>query len=215
MNPPFVPKRAVYRDQDDKRRLESRNIVIQTEFVLYQVSQWTGQSRLTPELFCKLQELAINQVYRCAGNLRDGPVTIHGVEHQPPPYQEVPGLVQEMCDYVHANWGRTPIHLASYLMWRINWIHPFYGGNGRTARAASYLVLCARLGFVLPGKKTIPESIVENREPYFDALQAADRAWCDGRLDLRPMEDLMSSLLARQLVAIHELATGKTGDDSF
>jgi Fic family protein len=99
-------------------------------------------------------------------------------------------------------------------MWRINWIHPFYGGNGRTARAASCLVLCARLGFVLPGEKTIPESIVENREPYFDALQAADHAWLEGRMDLQPMEDLMSSLLARQLVAIHKLATGKAGDDS-
>jgi hypothetical protein len=44
-------------------------------------------------------------------------------------------------------------------MWSMNWIHPFFGGNGRTARALSYLVLSVKLGFVRPGTKTIPELI--------------------------------------------------------
>ncbi|MBL8221394.1 MAG: Fic family protein, partial [Bryobacterales bacterium] len=34
------------------------------------------------------------------------------------------------------------------VMWRLNWIHPFFGGNGRTARSASYLVLCASLNSI-------------------------------------------------------------------
>ena len=114
-----------------------------------------------------------------------------------------------MCEYVHANWDNTPVHLASYVMWRVNWIHPFFGGNGRTARAASYPVLCARLGFVLPGSTTIPELIIENRDPYLQALQAADAAWEAGKLDLSGMQDLMSELLARQLVALHQEATGR------
>jgi len=70
-------------------------------------------------------------------------------------------------------------------MWRINWIHPFFGGNGRTARALSYLVLCAKLGFRLPGNKTIPDFIVESREPYYTALRKADAAWSDGKLVYR------------------------------
>lgn len=41
------------------------------------------------------------------------------------------------------------------------------------------------------------------------ALQAADRAWAQGQLDLSAMEDLMSSLLADQLLTLHEQATGK------
>jgi hypothetical protein len=40
-------------------------------------------------------------------------------------------------------------------MWRTNWVHPFDDGNGRTARAASYLVLCVKLGYRLPGKKSL------------------------------------------------------------
>ena len=28
------------------------------------------------------------------------------------------------------NWDdSTPVHLASYVMWRLNWIHPFTDGN--------------------------------------------------------------------------------------
>jgi len=73
----------------------------------------------------------------------------------------------------------------------------------------SLMILCARLGFVLPGEKTIPELIIDNRNAYFNALTAADTAWRDGRLDLNLMEDLMSNLLAKQLVAVHEIATGK------
>ena len=212
MSLPFVPKGVVYRNEEEKVRLESRNGIIQAESVLYQASNWTRESRLTPDVVLKLQELAINQIYRCAGYFRDGDVRIEGVKHQPPPAKEVTGLVQQMCDYVQDNWNETPVHLASYLVWRVNWIHPFFGGNGRTARAVSYLVLCAKLGFALPGTKTIPELIVESRARYLNALQAADISWELGRLNLAPMAELMSDLLAEQLLAIHEKATGKPTD---
>jgi Fic family protein len=141
----------------------------------------------------------------------DGPVFLDGAIHQPPLYEEVLELVDEMCRYVNGNWKATPVHLSSYLMWRMNWIHPFYGGNGRTARAISYLILCARLGFVLPGTKTIPDLIREEPTPYYEALRSADAAWSQGKMDLSAMETLISSLLAAQLVQIHEQATGITG----
>jgi Fic family protein len=48
----------------------------------------------------------------------------------------------------------TPIHLAAYLMWRLNWIHPFADGNGRTSRIISYVVLSIRAGAILPGTPT-------------------------------------------------------------
>jgi len=58
----------------------------------------------------------------------------------------------------------------------MNWVHPFFGENGRTARAISYLILCARMGFVLPGTPTIPELIVADRTPYYQALRSADES---------------------------------------
>ena len=85
-----------------------------------------------------------------------------------------------MCTYVNGNFGKSAIHLCAYVMWRHNWIHPFFGGNGRTSRAASYLVLCARLGYELPGVPTVPEQIAQsgnNHWRYEQQLQAADAAW--------------------------------------
>jgi Fic family protein len=126
----------------------------------------------------------------------------------PPPQDQVPELVDGMCQYVNEKWDAPPVHIASYLMWRMNWIHPFYGGNGRTARAISYLALCARLGFVLPGSKSIPELILEDRPPYYSALRSADSAWINGIVDVSEMETMLSRLLSAQLVQIHEQATG-------
>jgi len=94
-------------------------------------------------------------------------------------------------------------------MWRINWIHPFDDGNGRTARAASYLVLSVKLDSRLPGKPTIPDLIVYSKGPYYAALEAADRAWSDGRIDLAEMETLLENLLSAQLVNAIEQARGK------
>jgi Fic family protein len=88
------------------------------------------------------------------------------------------------------------------MMWRVNWIHPFNGGNGRTSRAISYLVLCARLGYRLVGTNTIPEQIVANRQPYYAALDAADDAYAEGKIDVSAMESLLGQMLAVQLASV-------------
>ncbi|MCP1998546.1 Fic family protein [Nitrobacter winogradskyi] len=99
--------------------------------------------------------------------------------------------------------------MAAYLMWRLNWIHPFADGNGRTARIVSYVVLSIRAGAILPGTPTIPDQIVDNRNPYFEALDAADAAFRDGRIDVSKMEELLGSLLANQLAKFYQSAGGR------
>jgi Fic family protein len=205
-----VPKGVAFQNDEEKVRLESRNGAIQAGFVLYTANNWQKGSPVTPALLLELQRLAVNQIYRCAGHFRDGPVTV-GTRHKPPDHPKVPEFVQEMCNFVNGHWNdRSAVYLSAYVMWRLNWIHPFFGGNGRTSRAFSYLVLCAGLGFALPGDKTIPEFIVDDRDPYYEALHAADASVKgDGSFDISKMEEMMSSLLAKQLVAVHGLATGK------
>jgi len=82
---------------------------------------------------------------------------------------------------------------------RLNWIHPFIEGNGRTARATCYYLLCVRSGALLPGRRILPERIRDNRDGYEAALKAADRAWEDGHLDFTEMEDYLAKLLIAQL----------------
>jgi Fic family protein len=101
---------------------------------------------------------------------------------------------------VQENWYIwTPTELAAYGLWRLNWIHPFVEGNGRTARAVCYYLLCVRSGSLLPGRKIVPERIREDRDGYETALVAADRAWDDGHLDFTTMEEYLAGLLQAQL----------------
>jgi Fic family protein len=204
-----VPKGITYRDAEDKVRLESRNGAIQAAFLLETANNWNRGANITPAHLLELQRLAVNQIYRCAGHFRDDKVILQGAGHVPPHHSEVEAHVVRMCDYINSHWNdRSAVHLAAYAMWRVNWIHPFFGGNGRTARAFSYLVLCAGLGFALPGSKTIPEFIVEDRDPYYEALKKADASVEQDRFDVSRMELLVSSLLAKQLKSVHDQATG-------
>jgi Fic family protein len=119
--------------------------------------------------------------------------------------------MEEMCDYINDKWSESSaIHLAAYSLWRMNWIHPFVDGNGRTARALSYLLLCLKLECRLPGVKTIPDLISEDKRPYYDALEAADERWEDNSLDLHQLENLLGDLLAKQLASVLLAASGGT-----
>ncbi len=122
-------------------------------------------------------------------------------------------LIEEMCDYVNDHWQQqTAVELCAYVMWRLNWIHPFADGNGRTSRALAYLVLCARVGDRLPGRKTVPEQIAENKAPYYDALETADAAFAQGRIDVGEMRDLLETYLALQLKTVFDAARAVDSD---
>jgi hypothetical protein len=72
------------------------------------------------------------------------------------------------------------------------------------------LLLCLRLGYRLPGKKTIPEQIASDKTPYYKALEAADKEWVAKKIDLSVLERFLGDLLANQLASVHDQATGGT-----
>ena len=115
-----------------------------------------------------------------------------------------------MCEYVNDNWAaKSAVHLAAYVLWKMNWIHPFADGNGRTARAVSYVVLSIKLDSLLPGTPTIPEQIAGDKTPYYDALEAADRSWASDRIDVSALEDILGRMLAQQLLNAAKEAAGE------
>ena len=102
---------------------------------------------------------------------------------------------------IHENWTIIdhPTMLPAYALWRLNWIHPFVEGNGRTARAACYLLICLKQGKMLKGKKIVPERIRENRDPYYAALRSADHAWDQGHFNVSELASYLERLLKGQL----------------
>jgi Fic family protein len=165
---------------------------------------------LRPSLIQELQSVAVKGLRSDPGLWRTGSVAISKSRHEPPAAHLVPFLVTEMCDYVNNNLHeRTAFHLAAYIMWRLNWIHPFADGNGRTSRTASYIVLNVKLSLVLPGTPAIPEQIQQDRSGYFHALEAADAAFlADETIDVSQMENLLREMLAKQLLSVIEKASG-------
>ncbi len=179
---------------------------------LIRVSVASARLRLRPSTLSELNRIAVDGLMASPGAFRTKAIGISGSRHQPPPWESVTELVDEMCEYVNENSTKPPIHLSAYVMWRLNWIHPFGDGNGRTSRAASYFVLCVGLGQLLPGPRTIPDRIARRKQPYYGALEAADLAWEERRLDVSAMEELLEGHLAQQLLDVHKLATGQPLD---
>jgi Fic family protein len=203
-------------DPQERAAAEARNGFHQYDAAIaaIQTALERGSFKLRPSLILSLQREALTGISSYAGNYRPGGVAIEGSLHEPVGAHLVPELVEDMCDYVNDHWDEsTPIHLAAYVMWRLNWIHPFADGNGRTSRIVSYLVLSVRAGSLLPGTPTIPDQIVDNRKPYFDALDAADSAFRNGRIDVAKMEDLLASLLANQLAQFYKSVGGRLPDE--
>lgn len=201
------------RDPEERARAEARNGLRQFDLGISIVEDALakgGDYRLRPSVVLALHRIALEGVSAFAGNFRPAGIEIQGSKHTPPGAHLVPEFVEDMCDYVNGNWSiSSPVHLAAYVMWRLNWIHPFVDGNGRTSRVLSYVLLCIRLGYRLPGTMTIPEQIERDRNPYFRALDDADEACKAGRLDVSAMESVVESLLAKQLMNVYELAAGK------
>jgi len=201
-------------DPDELASLEARNGLQQFDITRALIDEYINTERpfkLRLSMLLQLQRSALEGISGFAGNFRPAGVEIEGSRHQPVDAHLVPEYVEYMCDYVNDNWSAsTPIHLAAYVMWRLNWIHPFDDGNGRTSRALSYLVLCIRTGMQLPGLKTIPEQIASNKKPYYDALEAADENYKNNEtINLGELETYLEGLLAKQLVDVYNSARGE------
>ncbi|WP_156680308.1 Fic family protein [Sphingomonas profundi] len=204
---------ALVADEDERARLEAENAVRQFDRVLDLIDEVERDGRpfrLKVSTIQGLHRLALDGLSRYAGNWRPGGVTIGLSKHLPPAQHLVPGLMEELCDWINDRWElENALTLCAYSMWRLNWIHPFDDGNGRTSRAVAYLVLCAKMKSRLPGRLTIPEIISNSKAPYYSALESIDES-CKGSLDLSPLSDLLSDCLAKQLSDAWEAATHKT-----
>lgn len=129
------------------------------------------------------------------------------VVHQPPPWQQMPGFMQHFFRELSCLWtSGDALDVAAYALWRINWVHPFRNGNGRTARAFSYACLCLKLGVKIPGQPTVIDQILfpANRPQYEAALRHADTTFATPPHipDLTVMRQFLDSLLQVQISSV-------------
>ena len=119
---------------------------------------------------------AIVGLHSAAGVYR--PCEVNVGKFKPPQFYRVEPLMDDFINAVNLKWeSMSPTSLASLALWRINAVHPFINGNGRTARAVCYFILCVRIGNELPGSMTVPELMTKTpyRGIYDQALKEADK----------------------------------------
>ena len=187
---------------DEGSRRDAENAVRQAQRLTELIREHVENPRgfeLTRDLLCELNRLAVDGRTDNPGVLRTRDVVITSSRHHPPPFDQVPALVDALCAHVNAS-DADSIDLAAFVMWRVNWIHPFEEGNGRTARAASYLVLSVGLGRELPGEKSLIERCIAKKKRYIRCLEAADAALRKrGRVDVSELSAFLAQLLKAQL----------------
>lgn len=208
---------VVEEDPQKRAELESLNALRQFDYAMRLIDEGLerGEFKLRLSMIQNLHREALRDLSVNAGRFRPANVEIGGSKHEPIGAHLVTEEVEKLCDYVNENWNNSSaIHLAAYVMWRLNWIHPFDDGNGRTSRIVSYLVLCLKTQMKLPGSNTIPEQIAANKKPYYEALEQGDENWKNGKLDLSAMESLIDSMLAEQLCSVHVIAREAPGYSS-
>ena len=100
------------------------------------------------------------------------------VYHAAPPPEQVPGLIDELCEYLEnkrlqGNDYPGPI-LAGVAHYELTSIHPFADGNGRVARLFALAVLF-REGYVTRRLFSAEKYYALDKERYYDALRSVER----------------------------------------
>ena len=195
------------READDARLfswVQEQNLLRQYDLLAncIEIGVRRGIEAFDKYMLWELNHTAVCNIAQFGGRFREEPVYVGN--HIPPHYANVSHLMDQCISFIHENWAiiDSPTDLPAYALWRLNWIHPFVEGNGRTARAACYYLICLRHGELLRGRKTVPERIRENREPYYEALRAADKAWAEGHFNVSQLAIYLQGLLRAQIADV-------------
>ncbi len=192
------------RECDDPKlfaRIQEQNLLRQYDLLTncIEIGLTKGIESFDKYTLWSLNAAAVANIAQFGGRFRQAPIYVGN--HIPPHFEDVPDLMDQFISVIHENWGimEHPTLLPAYALWRLNWIHPFVEGNGRTARAACYYLMCMRHGALLPGKRIVPERIRDQRGPYYDALKAADKEWHSGHFAVDELASYLEGLLQDQL----------------
>ena len=138
-----------------------------------------GQPMISSAVIKALNFHAVACLHVSAGEYRPCPVQVG--DYVPPEHFQVPELMNMLINELNYRWRETdPLALAAYALWRLNAIHPFINGNGRTARALCHYIVCVRAGGWLPGDPILPELIRQNRDEYVELLKSMDARFPTG-----------------------------------
>lgn len=96
------------------------------------------------------------------------------IVYMPPEAKDVPSLMKEFVEYINKNLDTIPAPiLAGIVHYQFVTIHPYYDGNGRTARLLTNLILYKK-GYDLNGIYSLEEYYAGNLQEYYNAISIGE-----------------------------------------
>jgi prophage maintenance system killer protein len=190
------------------RALEVENGNRQYDFMrsLIEVAIATSRAFLSQHIIKMFNFHAIACLHTNAGEYRPCQVTVGA--HTPPNYWQVAALMEDFTNEVNKHWDTTDlVYLAAFVYWKINYIHPFINGNGRTARVTAFYVLCLKLGGLMQGDPALPALLKRDKDECCAALQAAHVSFNSGALDISHLHTIFTRLISEQVASVAPQAT--------
>lgn len=158
---------------------------------LQQIEEWAEQQTpITERLIRRLHANIFKGPRSKPTPYRDGQNVIRDaatgtIVYMPPEAGDVPGLMHDLVDWIaQAEREKVPAPvIAGLVHYQFVTIHPFYDGNGRTARALATLILY-RHGYDLGRFYSLEEIYVKDLAAYYEALQThPHHNYYEGRAD--------------------------------
>ncbi len=100
----------------------------------------------------------------------------HEVVHTPPPFEDLPQFMEDLCKFFNTEDQRPFIHpiiKGIIIHFMIAYMHPFVDGNGRTARALFYWYMLKQ-GYWLTEYLSISRVIYRSKKSYEKAFLYAE-----------------------------------------
>lgn len=152
-----------------KDHLEAKDHHAALEF-LYDLISHEAQPTLSEHLLKSFHQLVVKKTEEeFAGHYRTGNVIIGGSDHIPPDALQVPNQMNKLMSWFAKNQKTLhSVELAAMFHHKLVKIHPFFDGNGRTARLMMNIILM-RAGYPLA------ILLKNDRKKYYRVLDRADQ----------------------------------------
>lgn len=103
------------------------------------------------------------------------------IVYMPPEAKDVPILMKQLVKWIEAEKSKIPIPiLASIAHYQFATIHPYYDGNGRTARLLTTLILHLN-GYDMKGIYSLEEYYAKDLGSYYEALTIGEHNYYTNR----------------------------------
>jgi len=192
---------------------------------LQQVENWVeGKQKVTESRIRKIHALLYRGRRAKPTPYRDGQNVIREtngeIVYMPPEAEDVPRLMAELVSWIYESEADLPVPvIAGMAHYQFVTIHPFYDGNGRTARTLTTWLLY-KGGYDLGKFYALEEFYAEDLEGYYDALVThPNHNYYFGRneADITPWLDYflkgMAVVFERVAEEVERYSKGETDDE--